>query len=89
MPAPDRGFDEVRVLQRGDLEERVVDQRLEPVVGVAVVALGQVAEGERGDGRGVDAAETGSRIASASASTWARGAPIQARYAALTTCSAS
>ncbi len=31
----------------------------QPVVGVAVVAFGQVAKGERGDGRGVDTAEAG------------------------------
>ena len=58
VAASHRGFHEVRVLQRGDLQERVVDQRLQPVIGIAVVALGQVALGERGDRRGVHTTET-------------------------------
>ncbi len=57
VPGPHGGLDEVGELQRGDLQERRVDEGFQPVVAVAVVALGQVAHGEGGDSRGVDAGE--------------------------------
>ena len=74
VAAAHRGLDEVRVLQRGDLEERVVDQRLEPVVGVrgSGPRRGRGPRGRRLPD-GLDPAEPSRIGASASAPTWSAG----------------
>ncbi len=45
-------------LERGDLEEGIVDQRFEPVVGLLVAGFGEVPHGECGLAGGSDAAES-------------------------------
>ena len=56
-PAPNGGLDEVLVLQRGDVQEGVVHERLQAEVGDLVRAVGDLACGQGGGASCVQGAE--------------------------------